>query len=144
MDIITMARELGKAIQQEQVYHDLTAAKKLNDDDEALQKLIEQFSVINTAYEIEGGKDHPDEKRCAEYEKQLESMYGEIMSNTNMARFELAKNRMDELMNKVVAILAAAVNGEDPMTVDPEQLIHDDECGGDCDCCGHHHCDDED
>ena len=143
MDIITLARELGKAIQQDPIYAELEAAKKLNDEDFELQKLIERFGVLQQSYEYEAGKETPDEDRLSATEAQLESLYETIMGNANMARFEGAKAKMDIMMNKIVAILAASVNGDDPMTVDPDKLIHEDECGGDCDCCGHH-CHDDD
>lgn len=136
MDIITMAREMGKAIQQEEVYKKLNTAKELNDNDEALQKLIEKFNVANAAYEYEANKDNPNSQRIDELEEDLEGLYEKIMGNANMIRFEQAKADMDMLMSKVVAILAAAVNGDDPMTVDPDALISE-ECDGDCDCCGH-------
>ena len=37
MDIITMARELGKLIQQDERYKRIDAAKKANDEDEKLR-----------------------------------------------------------------------------------------------------------
>ena len=142
MDIIKLTRELAKAIQQDQVYADLQAARKLNDDDAELQQMIEQFGVKNTAYEFEANKDNPDEKKLEKLEGELEAMYEKVMSNANMLRFEGAKAKMDELMNKIMALLAAAVNGEDPDTIDPDELLRS-ECEGDCDCCGHH-CHDDD
>lgn len=41
MDIIAMARELGKAIQQDERYKRIDAAKTANDKDEELQQLIQ-------------------------------------------------------------------------------------------------------
>ncbi len=140
MDIITLARELGKAIQQDEAYLAMQSASKANDDDLDLQKMLERFNILNTTYEYEAGKSEPDEKRCEELEGQLEQLYHQIMGNGSMSRFEEAKNKMDEIMNKVVAILAAAVNGEDPDTFDPDAALAEEEsCGGDCDCC-HHDC----
>ena len=45
MDIITMARELGKLIQQDERYKRIDAAKKANDEDEKLQELIAKFNL---------------------------------------------------------------------------------------------------
>ena len=45
MDIIAMARELGKAIQQDERYKRIDAAKKANDEDQALQDLIVKFNM---------------------------------------------------------------------------------------------------
>ena len=38
MDIIAMARELGKAIQQDERYKRIDAAKKANDEDQSLKE----------------------------------------------------------------------------------------------------------
>ena len=40
MDVISLARQLGAAIQQEDVYLEYQAAKAANDNDAALQDLI--------------------------------------------------------------------------------------------------------
>ena len=45
MDIITMARELGKLIQQDERYKRIDAAKKANDEAEKLQELIAKFNL---------------------------------------------------------------------------------------------------
>lgn len=134
MDIIQMARELGKAIQQDADYIAMEAARQANDEDEGLQKLIEEFSVLNVAAEREQQSATPDESKLESLGNRMQELYNTIMSNVNMARFERAKDTMDEKMNFVISILAAAVNGEDPMTFDPaaEAEHH---CGGDCGCC---------
>lgn len=136
MDIIQLARELGKEIQNQEDYIALMAAKQLNDEDEELQNNIERFNLLMADGERHADKD--DKERVAEIEEQLQDLYDDIMSNVNMVRYNEIKDRIDETMNKVVAILAASVNGEDPMTFEPED---EDEhhCGGDCGCC--HGCD---
>ena len=49
MDIIAMARELGKAIQQDERYKRIDAAKTANDKDEELQQLIQiQYEALRT------------------------------------------------------------------------------------------------
>ena len=48
MDIIKMAREMGKEIQKSEIYANLNAAKKNNDEDEQLQDLIGQFNEENS------------------------------------------------------------------------------------------------
>ena len=134
MDIIALARELGKAIQQDEDYIAMEAARKANDEDEELQGLIGQFNLISTAAEHEQGKDQPNEQTLQGYGEQLQQLYNQIMQNVNMARFEQAKTVMDDKMNAIIAILAAAVNGEDPMTFDPD-AEEEHHCGGDCSGC---------
>ena len=45
MDAITAARELGKAIQNDERYKGYVAAKEANDKDESLQQLIGEFNL---------------------------------------------------------------------------------------------------
>lgn len=132
MDVIKMAREMGKALQQDADYLAFVAAKEANDNDTELQQMIEKFNLLATTADYENSKETPDQEKLEGFNKQLQELYAAIMQNENMAAFENAKNKVDNKMNTVVAILAAAVNGEDPMTFDPE-AHHS--CGGDCSHC---------
>lgn len=53
MDIIAMARELGKAIQQDERYKRIDAAKTANDKDEELQQLIQKFNMKRSELSVE-------------------------------------------------------------------------------------------
>ena len=53
MDVITLARELGKAIQADERYAAYNAAKKVNDDDEKLQQQIGEFNLVRMSLERE-------------------------------------------------------------------------------------------
>ena len=137
MDVISMARELGKALLQDPDYLAFAKAKEENDNDAELQQMIEQFNLLATQADYEASKEEQaDKAKLDEFESKLHVMYDDIMGKPSMLAFEQAKAKIDEKMNNIVAILAAAVNGEDPMTFDPE-AHHD--CGGDCSHC--HSCD---
>ncbi len=133
MDIIKLARELGAALQQDEAYKAYLRAKEANDNDIELGQLIEQFNQLAATAEAECAKPDVDEATYNAYNDKLRALYETIMSNPNMAAFEAAKAVVDNKMNTIVAILAAAVNGEDPMTFDPNEHHS---CGGDC---GHCH-----
>lgn len=133
MDIIELARQLGKAIQEDPDYIKLVAAREANDADTALQELIAKFNLLATSYDYEGQKEDADESKLESLGADMEKLYAEIMSNKKMAEFTELKDIIDDKMNDIVAILAAAVNGEDPMTYDPAAEHH--HCDGDCDCC---------
>ena len=60
MDIIEMARELGKEIQKDARYLRLVAAREANDADQNLQELIEKFNLSNNLREKSFAlKEHP-------------------------------------------------------------------------------------
>lgn len=133
MEIIELARNLGKAIQEDPDYLELVKAREENDADPELQELIAKFNLLATSYDYEGQKEDADESKLESLGSDMEKLYAQIMGNAKMAKFTELKDIIDDKMNTIVAILAAAVNGEDPMTYDPAAEHH--HCDGDCSCC---------
>lgn len=132
MTIIEMAREFGKVIQESEEYKNLVVAREASDKDEALQAQIQQFNLVRMNLEMESSKEDADQEKIGSLNEELMSLYTQIMESENMAAFNEAKDAIDTIMNEATSILAAAVNGEDPMTFDP----HAHSCGGSCSTCG--------
>lgn len=132
MDLIKMARELGKAIQESEEYKVLEQAKALNDKDRELQEMIQSFNMTRVQISTAMQTEEPDEAKIKEYNEELKDKYTKIMANPNMLAFNAAKQEMDYIMNGISTILMAAVNGEDPETCDE----HPASCGGSCSTCG--------
>lgn len=132
MDLIKMARELGKNIQESEEYKKLYAAKEVNDNDQQLQKDIEGFNMIRMNLSNAMQEENRDEAKVQELNTKLNSAYTEIMKNPNMLAFNEAKQDIDRVMNGITTVLMCAVNGEDPETCEafPES------CGGSCSTCG--------
>ena len=135
MDIIEMARELGKAIQADPRYRDYVAAKAANDADEDLQKLISDFSAKRAQLQAEMSKeaDEQDGEKIRLMNKEMQDSYGDVMKNVNMANFAVVKNALDMLLNEVNMLISMSCEGEDPETCDPH-AAHG--CGGSCASCG--------
>ena len=131
MDIITRARELGKAIQQDARYERIEAAKRANDADEALQELIVKFNLKRSDLTNAMAEENKDTEKLTALDKELKELYQEVMSNPNMAKFNAAKTEVDAMMNFISEILYGSVNGEDPDTIE----MHTG-CGGNCGSCG--------
>lgn len=133
MDLIKMTRELGTAIQQSSEYKKIYAAKAVNDADTELQSLIEEFNMvrIQLSTAMQADDENKDEAKLGELDKTLKATYETIMTNKNMAEFNIAKQEMDTLMNKINTIIGAALNGEDPATCEDEPAS----CGSDCSSC---------
>ena len=127
MDIIAMARELGKAIQQDERYKRIDAAKTANDKDEELQQLIQKFNMKRSELSVEMAQENKNPEKLNQLDRELKAVYQEVMQNPNMAEFNAAKVEVDDMMNYISTILYGAVNGEDPDTIEPQQS-----CGGDC------------
>ena len=130
MDIITMARELGKLIQQDERYKRIDAAKKANDEDEKLQELIAKFNLNRSELSVEMSQENKNPEKLNQLDKELKALYQEVMANPNMAEFNAAKAEVDGMMNFISTILYGSVNGEDPDTIEMQAS-----CGGKCSGC---------
>ena len=130
MDIITMARELGKLIQQDERYKRIDAAKKANDEDEKLQELIAKVNLKRSELSVEMSQENKNPEKLNQLDKELKALYQEVMANPNMAEFNAAKAEVDGMMNFISTILYGSVNGEDPDTFEMQAS-----CGGNCSGC---------
>ena len=131
MDIIAMARELGKAIQQDERYKRIDAAKKANDADSVLQDLIVKFNMKRSELSTEMAQENKDPEKLNALDKELKELYSEVMANENMVEFNAAKVEVDTMMNFISEILYGSVNGENPDTIEMQTG-----CGGNCASCG--------
>lgn len=136
MSVIEITRELGKALQADERYIEYISAKKANDADEELQKLIGEFNLIRQNLAMESDKDEGeiDNAKVKELTAKMHSAYDDVMSNENMAAFTIAKQGMDKLMSEINTILTYSMEGMDPATCPSEPPSA--ECSGSCSTCG--------
>ncbi len=132
MDTITLARELGKAIQQEESYKNLMTAQEKADADTELQTLIGDFNLKRMAINNEASKKERDQEKLAQLNTEMREAYAKIMSNENMVAYNDAKEAFDMLANRVLAIVQQSCEGADPETADFTQSS----CSGSCSTCG--------
>lgn len=129
MDLIQMARQMGKDIQASEEYINLNVAKEANDNDQELQDLIGKFNLKRIELNTAMSKDEKDDEAVKAMDAELKEIYQQVMQNKNMMAFNDAKKAIDSMMNKITTILMMSVNGDDPETCDTEQ------CGGSCSSC---------
>ena len=134
MDVIAITRQLGEAIQQDERYIAFMEAKRANEEDMELNAMIGKLNLVQMAYQNESGKEAPDEKKLEEMDNEFRQLYGDIMLNPNMQRYEEKKQVVDDMMNYLIGILSQCVNGADPATCEP--VSADGECTGSCSTCG--------
>ena len=130
MDIIKMARELGKAIQQDDKVIAYNLARQHNDSDEKLQELIGKFNLKRLELNNVLGKSDRDTDRIAQLDKEIKEIYAEVMNNPNMIAYNTTKQEVDRMMNFVTQILTGSVNGEDPDSIEEQTG-----CSGSCEGC---------
>lgn len=135
MNVIEVARELGKALQADPRYIQYTAAKLANDKDEELQKQIMEFHAKRMDLNTEMGKAEKDTNAITALNNELNALYSQVVSNPKMIAFEAAKAEMDGILESINFIVTSAANGDDPMTC-PESAPQSCSCGGSCSTCG--------
>ncbi len=133
-ELIKMARELGVAIQKSDIYNNIQSATTANDEDEALQGQIEEFNATRMELNSMMQSEDKDQAKMEEMDSKLKGLYESVMGNDNMVKFNSAKDQVDQMMNGIQNIIMAAVNGEDPNTVEAFPAEHG--CGGGCGSCG--------
>lgn len=131
MDVIKTARELGKAIQQDERYLKLASCGQSNDEDQELQDMIGRFNLRRLDLNNEINKDEKDQAKVDEINAEIKDLYAKLMDNPSMTAYQEAKADIDELMEFVMQIIRGSINGEDPDAIEPNQGG----CSGSCGSC---------
>lgn len=132
MNVIELARELGKALQEDGRYKAFEVAKKKNDSDTELQATIEKFNELRRDLNVEMGKEEKDGDKMTALDTEIKEVYSKIMGNESMIEYNSTRESMDKLLSSVNFIITMAANGEDPMTCPEEQPQS---CSGSCSSC---------
>lgn len=132
MNVLELARQLGHAIQQDDRYIAYTLAKQANDEDEALQNLIQAFELKRMELQMALGKEEKDQEAIAQLNDVVKEIYQRIMQSPKMMVYNAAKQGYDQLQNEVNTIISMSLNGADPDQIDPETAG----CTGSCSTCG--------
>jgi len=132
MDCIDLFKRAAMALQTDPRYLAMDQARKMNDKDEELQRLIGDFNNKRLELNMEMSKTDKNDDRLKELDGVIKNLYGEIMVNPSMAEFNKAKNAMDGMLAEINNVITACANGEDPETC-PSQPSG---CSGSCSSCG--------
>ena len=132
MDLIEMARNLGREIQKDDRYLKMQLAIQATDHDQKLQDLIGQYNVKRMALQTEGQKKDRDQQKMQAYTQELNGLYETIVKNPNMVAYNAAREEMNGVMRRINAIVEQSAEGADPDTADYEEHS----CGGNCGACG--------
>jgi cell fate (sporulation/competence/biofilm development) regulator YlbF (YheA/YmcA/DUF963 family) len=132
MDMIELAREIGRQLQKDEAYVKMVEARQASDADQDLQNDIGEFNLKRMAINNEAQKDDRNEETLKRLNEEFRAVYTRIMQNQNMLRYNEAKNELDAIVQRVTAIISMCAEGEDPDTCDYDASS----CGGDCSACG--------
>lgn len=134
IDIIELARELGRKLQTEESYLKFQLAKQAADEDEELQQLINEFNRkrIELSEETSKEEDNRDSEKVRELNKEFRSVYAKIMTNERMINYNDAKDSFEAITKRISAIIQQSAEGENPDTADYVPSS----CSGSCASCG--------
>ncbi len=133
LDIIELARELGKKLQKEDAFIKYRLAKQTADEDPELQRLLNEFDIKRTELSEEASKDDKEKSmdRIQSISRDMNKIYAAIMCNERMINYNDAKDAYDVILNRINAIIQKSSDGEDPETAD-----YTPSCTGSCATCG--------
>ena len=134
MGIIEATRNLGVEIQKDERFIRFIKAKLANDNDETLQNQIGEFNTIRMNLDREMNAETQDENKIRELNEKLREIYTAVMSSKTMLDYNTAKAEVDAMLNDINSIIMQCVEGEDPMTAEPQTA-----CTGSCSTCGGGH-----
>jgi len=118
MDVIEITRSLGAALQQDERFIKMRVAEEASDNDKDLQDLIGEFNLKRMALNNEAEKAEKDDEKLNALNLELREVYAKVMENPSMKAYNEAKQGVDEVLQRVNAIISKSVAGEDPQTAD--------------------------
>ena len=125
MELFEMARLIGLAIKESEEGKRLEATKKAYFEDEKIVALTTEFDVQQKALASIAGEKDGDEKLIENIQQRLSDIYDEVLEPGVYKAYEDAQKDLSALMDKVVSVISAQVNGT------PEGCTHDcSTCGG--------------
>ena len=131
MEIIELARQLGKAIQEDEAYIRMRTAEQASEEDEALQELIGEYNIKRLSINMEASKEDRDDEKMQALNKEMRSVYAKVMNNEHMKEYNAAKQIFETKLRQVLGIIQNSADGADPETTDPVSG-----CTGSCATCG--------
>ena len=132
MTCIEMFKKAAVAMQTDERYIELDAARRANEADEELQNLIGDFNLARMDLNNELSMDERNDERISELNEKINQTYTKVMNHPGMKRYNEAKAAAEQLVNHIDAIINTAMNGGDPMTVQEPSAS----CTGSCSTCG--------
>ena len=129
MDIIELTKQLGKHLQEEQIYINFRMAEQNLESDKDLQIKINKFNDQKVRLNQEMSKENFNQELINKLNEDLRNQYEELMQDEKMIKFNEAKQSFDNLIIKINAIINKAARGEDPFLEDFEE---ESSCSGSC------------
>lgn len=133
MDLISLARELGFAIQNDPDYINYKIKEQNVQCDKELQNTIENLNLKKVDINNEISKENPNTEKIDKLNEEIGILYKNMVENQKMKEFNDSKNVFSEKLQKVSTIINKSAQGEDPFLINVDS---DTSCTGSCSTCG--------
>lgn len=133
MDVIQLARQLGKAIQEDERFISFQLAQQQAEADAPLQEVLNKYAAQREALVVEARASGMDNPKVEEMNAQLGKLYADILQNENMKSFMSTQEELNKLTGFINQIVDGSAAGQDPATIEYQQARKGG-CGG----CGGH------
>lgn len=127
MEIIELSRKIGQALRDSEEFKKYAEAREKCRADKALEEKINEFKIQKKVYDIESGRENPDEEMVAVIKKRLDQLYEEVYETEIMKEFNAAEDAFNILLNAVNMTISSYIS-EQPYSADGA-------CTHDCSTC---------
>ncbi len=131
-EVIELARELGSAMQRNEIYLDYKIKQQNVECDENLQQMMKEFNLKKSEINAEIAKEDASQSIVDKLNEEINKLYQSIMQNETMLVYTEAKQKFESILRGITLIINRAALGEDPKTIDPEES---EACSGSCQSC---------
>ncbi len=125
MDILEMARELGKAIADSELMANVKKTEEIQNNDEVAQKLIGEYNLKRIQLGQRVQKENPTKEELEGIRKELADEFDKLMQHESIKNFIDARKQLDAVMDQVNNIITFYVTGKT-----------NNGCSSDCSSCG--------
>lgn len=131
-EVMELARELGCAMQRDEIYIDYRIKQQNVECNESLQKMMKEFNLKKAEINGEISKENTDQSKIDKLNEEINKLYTDIIQTDTMAAYTAAKQKFENLLRGITLIINHSAVGEDPKTINIEES---EACSGSCQSC---------
>jgi cell fate (sporulation/competence/biofilm development) regulator YlbF (YheA/YmcA/DUF963 family) len=136
MNLLKKAKKLGAKLQKDDAFIEFSLAKQKMEADDELQKNIEKFNLKKIKINYEISQNQTESEKIDSLNNDIKELYEKISKNPNMMNFNAAKEKLTNLVQKIVLIISASADGNDPYDEQAVANFNYSGCATDCSTCG--------
>lgn len=131
MDVIQLAKNLGKALQEDERFIKVQIAKQQFENDVNTQRLMQEYKLRVEEINKEAEKGNSEPGKIDRLSKEIKELYNSINSSDSSMNLSREKFVLDSLLRQIYNIIFQAAEGKNPDTIELESSG----CSGSCGSC---------